>query len=141
MASELSEQYKAWISEHVEGDGYGQCRQATEDMAKEFPELKRVRGHYFDSLWGKREHWWLVDPEGNIVDPTAMQFPTKGTNRYVPWREGDPEPIGQCYNCGDYVFNKDYNGACSEDCEKAIEEETRELNQIIQEHNDALRKG
>lgn len=42
-------------------------------MVEAFPELKRVRGHYHCPWLSKAQpHWWCVDPDGNIVDPTVM---------------------------------------------------------------------
>ena len=68
----------------------GRCAEATLAMAAVFPELTRVRGHYLCWVWGEREHWWLVEPNGEIVDPTADQFPSKGGGVYVPWDEASP---------------------------------------------------
>ena len=112
--------YWAWIAVHVgtkPEDGYGRCGWATLAMLIAFPELTRVRGHYIDAIWGERDHWWLVDPDGEIVDPTAAQFPTRGTGEYVPWHEGDEEPTGMCPNCGDNCYNG--HTCCSESCNAA----------------------
>lgn len=110
----MSDAYQTWIAVHVTGDGYGQCAEATEQMQAAFPTLTRVRGHYYCPFWGEREHWWLVDPAGQIVDPTAAQFPSRGSGVYVPRDETQPEPTGRCPNCGEYC----YDGAtcCSENC-------------------------
>ncbi len=96
---------------------YGRCAEVTQQMVEEFPELMRVRGHYYDLVWGEREHWWCVDPFGEIVDPTKDQFPTKGTGEYVLWVEGTPEPTGMCPNCGEYCY--DGRSLCSDNCEIA----------------------
>jgi hypothetical protein len=95
-------------------EAYGACREVTERLAAQFPELRRVRGHYYCVTWGERAHWWLVDPEGNIVDPTASQFPSKGKGQYVEWVEGTKEPTGRCPNCGDLCYDGGY--CCSENC-------------------------
>ena len=105
--------YKLWIKENV-SVAYGKCSKVTEMMVVEFPELKRVRGYYHCPIWGKREHWWLVDTEGEIVDPTVSQFPSGGFGEYEPWIEGSPEPTGMCPNCGEVCYNGD--GVCSEKC-------------------------
>jgi hypothetical protein len=110
----MNERYKNWIIENVPGDGYGMCAEATEAMAEAFPELQRVRGHYYCMVWGEREHWWLKTADGSIVDPTAAQFPTKGTGKYVPWTEGEREPTGMCPECGGYCYDGDT--FCSENC-------------------------
>jgi hypothetical protein len=113
----MDPRYAEWIAANVEGDGYGQCREVTERMAAAFPELARVRGHYYCLIWGEREHWWLTTPAGEIVDPTAAQFPSKGHGEYVPWIEGTPEPTGLCPQCGEYVY--DGNTCCSDACSRA----------------------
>ena len=81
---EAETKYSAWIAENVEGDGYGQCKEITRQMADAFPELTRVRGHYYCWAWGERAHWWLTYA-GDIIDPTSQQFPSKGHGEYVPW--------------------------------------------------------
>jgi hypothetical protein len=113
----MDKRYQEWIQANVEGDGFGDCREVTERMAAQFPELRRVRGFYEDWLWGDREHWWLVAPDGSIVDPTAEQFPTKGRASYREWKEGAKEPVGMCPNCGGYIF-EDHGGVCSDLCGK-----------------------
>ena len=96
----MTDKYNDWITENVK-ETYGKCKEATLKMQEAFPEFKRVKGHYYDLLWGERAHWWLVSEEG-IVDPTAAQFPTKGTGEYIEW-VGE-EATGKCPNCGDYTY-------------------------------------
>jgi hypothetical protein len=112
----MSTDYRDWIAENVKGTGYGDCAEATEAMQLTFPELRRVRGFYHDHLWGERQHWWLVAPDGRIVDPTAEQFPSKGTGEYVEY-DGRPLPTGRCANCGGPVY--DGSTCCSDDCGRA----------------------
>ena len=82
--------HAAWIATWLAAnDPYGACRAACDAMLLAFPELRLVRGHYLCPLWGDREHWWLVDPGGAIVDPTAAQFPTRG---HAPVRGVGREP-------------------------------------------------
>lgn len=109
--------YDAWIVANVPGDGYGRCGEVTLAMLAAFPELTRVRGHYLDPLWGEREHWWLVTPWGEIIDPTAAQFPSRGRGVYTPWPQGQPEPTGICANCGKSVY--DSGTCCSDECGRA----------------------
>lgn len=108
--------YAQWIDDY-QGEVCGMCASLSQQMVDAFPELKRVRGHYIDPLWGPREHWWCVAPDGSIVDPTASQFPTKGGGTYVPHVEGSPEPTGKCLDCGGYCFNGDT--FCSPECERS----------------------
>src|SRR5262249_55639991 len=100
----MDRRYRRWIARHVIGDGYGKCREVTEAMAAAFPELERVRGHYVCPQVGEREHWWCETRDGDVVDPTAAQFPSGGDGTYLPWSEGQPEPVGKCRCCGGYVF-------------------------------------
>ena len=74
----MNSKYEKWVAEHTEICAGANCAEATSLLIIEFPELTRVRGHYYCVVWGEREHWWCVDPQDNIVDPTASQFPTKG---------------------------------------------------------------
>lgn len=112
----IQERYEKWISENIR-ESYGKCSEATLRMNEEFPELKRVRGHYYCPIWGEREHWWLVDFEGNVVDPTKSQFPSRGIGHYEPWNEGDPEPTGMCANCGELIYDGNTT-VCSEQCHR-----------------------
>ena len=111
-----TQMYQRWIDEYVPTykEALGNCVGLTEAMAICFPELTRVRGNYYCASWGERTHWWLVDAEGNIVDPTAKQFPSEGRGAYVPWQEGEKEPTGKCPNCGEYAYDNQY--FCSDEC-------------------------
>jgi len=95
----------------------GRCAEVTLQMQEEFPKLERVRGHYHCWIWGVREHWWLTDPDGRIIDPTVAQFPSKGKGTYVPWDEDDEEPTGKCLNCGEYVYDGNF---CNDTCRRAF---------------------
>lgn len=112
----MKDKYAIWILDRI-ADSTGKCAERTEEIVSAFPELKRVRGHYICPQWGEREHWWCVAPDGEIVDPTAFQFPSKGIlGEYREHIEGSPEPTGKCHNCGGYCFNGDW--FCSEKCER-----------------------
>jgi hypothetical protein len=118
-------EYKAWIAEWLKtNDPIGKCSAATLEMQKVFPELIRVRGHYYVPMWSQdREHWWLKTKDEEIVDPTAKQFPMGGTaDWYTEWEEGREEPIGKCMNCGDEVFKSTGVGdcACSKKCHRKL---------------------
>lgn len=110
--------YQEWIAANCP-EPLGKCAEYTKAMLEAFPELRRVRGHYYDMMWGERGHWWLVDPDGNIVDPTAEQFPTKGGGHYEEWNESDTEPTGRCMNCGDLCYSPRFN-ACSDECDAEL---------------------
>lgn len=116
MTKALKAIYRDWIAANVlEVDN--KCAEATLAMLEVFPELTRVRGHYYDFALGERPHWWLTDPEGNIVDPTAAQFPSGGRGVYVPWDESQPEPTGRCPNCSELCYDGNY--CCSPECSRS----------------------
>ena len=79
-----------------------QCFKATEDMSKNFTDLKRVRGHVFVAQNQRvEEHWWCEDWDGCIVDPTRHQW----HGPVYDYIEFDGEkPIGKCYRCGKYIY-------------------------------------
>ena len=66
------------MAANVSGDGYGKCREVTENMAAAFPQLTRVRGHYYCDSWGERAHWWLVEPLGPAMS-ALTQAPGAGS--------------------------------------------------------------
>ena len=108
------EKYVEWIKTHAINPT-GKCAEYTLAMQKDFPELTRVRGYYNCPLHGKRDHWWLVGPGGNIIDPTVNQFSTKGyAAEYILWDETSEEPTGRCLQCGDLTYR--FKSFCSEDC-------------------------
>lgn len=119
----LKESYLEWIEENRPRDpfrGRGKCRQVSEAMQKAFPELQLVAGFYECPVWGDQEHWWLMTPENEVVDPTVLQFPSGGFGVY---RVLDPDerPVGKCMNCGGYVYRgspSDY--CCSDKCEAEL---------------------
>ncbi len=74
----------------------GKCREMCEDECARDPSLTLVRGHYFCPVWNSDQpHWWCVRPDGEIVDPTAAQFPSKGMGVYTPF-----DGVVTCSQCG-----------------------------------------
>lgn len=112
--------YAKWIYENVKGTGLAQCGHYTALMNAAFPELRRARGLYYCYFWGTRTHWWLIGPNGEIVDPTAAQFPSQGTGRYEELTDEEVEakvPMGRCANCGDDIYKGGYSSMlCSKEC-------------------------
>ncbi len=114
--------YEQWIAARLQtgADPFCKCAEWTQDMLQDFPELKRVRGEVTLSSLMTREHWWLEDPEGNVVDPTAAQFkqPYYGGASilvYCARDESQPEPTGMCPNCGEYCYEG--SAMCCRACE------------------------
>ncbi len=123
----MDARFEEWIREHYPTSelARNQCSIATREMLKQFPELLRVRGWY-----GWTQHWWLKTANGEVVDPTAMQFSQPiDLSFYREFREGiDAEMIGKCPDCGEELWDKDpetlepivyscMKGFCSKECE------------------------
>lgn len=109
--------YGEWIKKNV-SEPYGKCKQYTDKMIKEFPELTQCKGFYYCFAWGQRQHWWCKTTEGKIIDPTADQFPSKGRGHYQELTD-EQLPTGKCMNCGDYCYNGSTN-MCSEECHNSF---------------------
>jgi hypothetical protein len=124
MTPPSPERYTAWMTQHVLGDVTGQCQQWVTRMQDAFPELRIVRGHvrpYGVKIVGKPHgypHWWLITPDGQIIDPTREQFPWVRLT-YEPWDESQNEPTGKCLHCGEYCYNSE--ACCSQSCAHACE--------------------
>jgi hypothetical protein len=121
--------YAEWIEAYIKsqkGIVYGQCSSAVAAMVKEFPELRIVRGHVFDLMWGQRSHWWLVTVDGKIVDPTKSQFPC--VMGYEEWVPGTEVRVGSCMQCGQEIWEavESLDGppirrySCSKECEAEL---------------------
>jgi hypothetical protein len=120
VMTKMKEKYFIWISENypTPESAILQCESATKKMVKQFPELKRVRGmihvrepHGLNPT--KSPHWWLVTPDGKIIDPVIHQYPL-GIIKYIPLDESLGTPTGKCMNCGDFCYNN--NIVCSKKC-------------------------
>lgn len=74
----------------------GKCKEMSEAAAAADQTLTVVRGHYYCPIWNTDEpHWWCVKPDGQIVDPTAKQFPSAGLGVYTPF-----DGVVECDECG-----------------------------------------
>ena len=95
----------------------GKCKEMAEAACSQNPDLTLVRGFYHDPFYGKEQHWWTKDKNGNIVDPTAKQFPIGGIKEFYEEFDGNCE----CSNCGetfkeeDGTFESNY-AFCSGSC-------------------------
>jgi len=76
----------------------GKCYEMSKEMADNSNgELTQVRGFYYEPVWSKDEqHWWCVDKDGVIHDPTAKQFPTGGCKEFYTEFTG----VYECEQCG-----------------------------------------
>ena len=101
-----------WISINYSTiqDTLGKCQEACLAIKKEFPELRITNGFVTLCLINKPvTHWWCVDLEGNIVDPTAKQYDWNGTPilDYEEIPDNHPERLykkQKCMNCGEYYY-------------------------------------
>lgn len=109
----MAADYWKWIADHQPTDPRGQCATVTEAMAAAFPELRRVRGHYVCPLENRRiPHWWIVAPDGTVIDPTGDQFASCGMGEYEEYV--GPEPTGHCLDCGAMLFGREM--FCDAEC-------------------------
>lgn len=77
----------------------GKCKEMAEAAIAADPSLTLVRGHYYCPIWNSDEaHWWTVKPDGTILDPTALQFPSAGHGTYTPFTG-----VVACSECGKEV--------------------------------------
>ena len=126
----MNPEYQTWIDAYLArvGDPRGTCKVACREMLVRFPELKRVPGHVYCTS-GKHGHVWLETKSGDIIDPTASQFPE--IFRYEPWKPGDEICVGFCISCGAEIWkpvtdlsedNVDFQ-PCSEECFQKLKAE------------------
>jgi hypothetical protein len=104
MSSRCAE-YATWVEINypTPESAVGACTGATLRMVAAFPELKRVPGHVLTASWGRSAHWWCLTPDGQIIDPTAKQFPDELVD-YDPWVAGTEVRVGRCMDCGDPIY-------------------------------------
>ncbi len=110
---------EGWAKQH-NGNVLQTCEKATERMVEAFPELKRVRGTVVmraapDGDTRPWPHWWCIDGDGTIVDPTASQFPSELD--YTEADESTGGPTGKCTNCGGLCYEH-RTPCCSDKCER-----------------------
>lgn len=127
----LKPEYQAWIDAYVTDHPHlrGSCASAANAMILSFTELRRACGwvvekrhvHLYENEPGdfSTGHWWCVDPDGAIVDPTSLQFDNLTNCVYVEYneRKHGPMPVGKCPNCGWLIYPKDNAGGVHKECE------------------------
>lgn len=96
----------------------GKCHLYVWEWIKENPALLPQSGFYDCLFWGYRQHWWAIDEDGEVFDPTDLQFPSSGAGEYIPLHEAQIP----CPECGDIIppfrigmFHHNHM-VCSEDC-------------------------
>ena len=98
----------------------GKCKEFSELEIKKNPSLILVKGWYHCPIWGKQEHWWCKDKEGEIIDPTKLQFPSAGIGDYEEYKG-----ILICEECGKEVKEEECIpmgrfAVCSMRCGRAL---------------------
>ena len=113
----MKQEHKNWIDNYT-GDIHRQCVEVSNEMKAVFPELRIAKGLVTIFENGKDyPHMWLVDAENNIVDPTKQQLMDILEDKEI--KDSDPQPVGKCMNCGEYVFERFYMSAfCGDKCYK-----------------------
>lgn len=91
-------------------DGYlkfrGKCKEMCEALVSSSPDLRMVRGHYYEPHWDRYEqHWWCITPDGKIIDPTKDQFPSKGSGIYTEF-----DGFVDCTVCGKKISEDQIDG-------------------------------
>ncbi len=74
----------------------GKCKELCEELCKNNADLKIVKGWYHCPIWNTEEqHYWCEDKQGDIVDPSAKQFPSEGNGLYKKFNG-----LVKCEECG-----------------------------------------
>jgi hypothetical protein len=74
----------------------GKCKEEAEKLIEKYPGLRLVRGHYHCPIDNHdHQHWWCVTSKGDIIDPTLMQFHSRGEGIYTEFTG-----ITECSYCG-----------------------------------------
>ena len=61
----------------------GKCKIFAEEEVRKNSNLKLVKGWYYCPIWNTEEqHYWCENEKGEIIDPTKLQFPSKGMGKY-----------------------------------------------------------
>lgn len=98
----------------------GKCKEACEALADAHPDYRIVRGWYDCPLSVRQEHWWCVDQDGTVVDPTRKQFLSKGVGEYIEYKG-----ILPCSQCGKDMAESDIHSTsgkfafCSYECHRS----------------------
>jgi hypothetical protein len=79
----------------------GKCKELSEQLVATDPTLTLVRGYYHCWTWGKQPHWWCKTHDGTIIDPSRLQFPSRGLGDYEEFT-GEVE----CEYCGKSVLEE-----------------------------------
>lgn len=99
----------------------GRCKELSEELVKDNPSFTLVRGHYYEPMWNREEpHWWCVDENGTIHDPSKLQFPSAGCGVYTEY-----SGFSDCEECGksipeNEIIHMGRYTCCSSRCAKRL---------------------
>lgn len=101
----------------------GKCHAACIALQATLPELTLHRGWYHQPGWPKTscQHWWLQTPQGQIIDPTSLQFP----NPHIKDLYEEFNGFCECEECGTSIKEEEAIFAgrypvCSDICYKSL---------------------
>lgn len=126
----MDQKYKDWIFNNypTPQSAINMCKEASEAMSQEFPELVVTNGLIqVGDEEKKRTHWWLKTKDGKVIDPTAHQYKIFGMAVLEYQEINDDHDLrkfsqGRCHNCGEpYFIGKDNwhdSTVCSSKCFK-----------------------
>ena len=125
LQNPLHEAKRQALLQRCGGYSTGMCQSFTSEFATAFPELRRVPGFYrCRDGWNGGEHWWLVDLQGAVIDPTADQFPDQGQGTYEAYSPAKHKvPKGTCMCCGGAKYASEGSSGCSEECDQELARE------------------
>jgi hypothetical protein len=82
----------------------GKCKEMAEELCLNNPTLRLVRGYYHEPMWSEQQpHWWTIDENGIINDPSRLQFPSRGIPEFYEEFDGTVE----CAECGKTMIEED----------------------------------
>ena len=81
----------------------GKCKEYSTELCTKDSTLTLVRGYYYCPIWNTKEpHWWCENLNGDIIDPTKEQFPSKGLGEYEKFNG-----LVECAECGKLMKEED----------------------------------
>lgn len=81
----------------------GKCKELAEKECHKNNTLILIKGWYYCPIWNvKEQHWWCIDKDKNIIDPSKYQYPSKGQGIYEEYKG-----IVSCSECNKQIIEKD----------------------------------
>lgn len=81
----------------------GKCKELAQQECNINKELALVKGWYYCPIGNvKKEHWQCKNKENKIIDPSKLQFPSKGSGKYEEYQGSFPYS-----NCNKEILEQD----------------------------------